>query len=67
MSAHTMKSANEARTLSIPEAGKLLGIGASLAYSLAKSGEFPVRVLKLGKKLRVSVQQLEAYLAGDVE
>lgn len=53
------------RTLSVPEAGKILGIGQSKAYELAKRGEFPVRVLKLGKQLRVSISQLEAYLNGE--
>ncbi|BAS07352.1 hypothetical protein AHiyo4_07740 [Arthrobacter sp. Hiyo4] len=54
-----------ARTVSVPEAGRMLGIGTSLSYELARSGQFPVRVLKLGRNLRVSIQQLEAYLAGN--
>lgn len=56
-----------ARTVSIPEAGKILGIGTTTAYALAKSGEFPVRVLRLGKSLRVSISQLEAYLDGRLQ
>lgn len=55
------------RTVTIPEAGRMLGIGQTKAYAMAKSGDFPVSVLKLGKSLRVSIQQLEAYLAGDAE
>lgn len=58
---------SSSRTISVPEAGRMLGIGQSTAYQLAKSGEFPVRVLKLGRQLRVSISQLEAYLAGDDE
>lgn len=56
-----------ARTVSIPEAGKILGIGTSKAYALAKSGDFPIRVLKLGKQLRVSISQLDAYLDGRLQ
>lgn len=55
------------RTVTIPVAGRMLGIGQTKAYALAKAGEFPVRVLKLGSQLRVSISQLEAYLAGDDE
>lgn len=53
------------RTISIPEAGKILGISQSKAYQLAQRGEFPVRVLQLGRMKRVSISQLEAYLNGE--
>lgn len=53
------------RTLSVPEAGKILGISQSKAYQLAQRGEFPVRILQLGRMKRVSISQLEAYLNGE--
>ena len=53
-------------TLSVPEAARLLGIGKSLAYDLARRGEFPVRVLRLGQRMRVSRVELDRYLAGEV-
>ncbi len=40
-------------TMTIEEAGRLFGIGRSLAYELAARGEFPVPVLRLGKAYRV--------------
>lgn len=50
------------RTISLPEAGKLLGIGRNRAYEMAKDGSFPVPVLDVAGKLRVRVQALEAWL-----
>lgn len=53
------------RTVSVPEAGKILGISQTKAYQLAQRGQFPVRVLQLGRQRRVSISQLEAYLNGE--
>ena len=58
--------AASAATLSVPEAGRLLGIGKSLAYDLARRDEFPVRILRLGQRMRVSRVELDRYLAGEV-
>lgn len=56
-------------TTDLPTAGRALGIGTNLAYELHARGEFPVRVVKLGRrKLRVPVADLLAFLgvpAGD--
>ncbi|WP_409480557.1 helix-turn-helix domain-containing protein [Micrococcus luteus] len=60
------KTAPEPATLSVPEAGRLLGIGKSLAYDLARRDEFPVRILRLGQRMRVSRVELDRYLAGEV-
>ena len=60
------KTAPEPATLSVPEAGRLLGIGTSLAYDLARRDEFPVRILRLGQRMRVSRVELDRYLAGEV-
>jgi len=52
--------ANEAATLSVPEAGCVLGVGRCLSYRLAQEGKLPV--LRLGRKLRVSRAALERML-----
>lgn len=62
-----MSAQTKARAIDIVEAGKQLGIGRSLAYELAKRGEFPVRVLRIGRLYRVSQSELDAYLAGGGE
>lgn len=64
MSAESMASP-EQQTVSLPYAGRVLGIGKSTAYELAARGEFPVRVLQLGRKKLVSRSELEAFLAGE--
>ena len=54
---------NERATLSVEETAKMLGIGRTLAFDLARRGELP-GVLRLGqKRLRVSRVALERYLA----
>ncbi len=40
-------------TLSVPEAGRLLGVSRGTAYQLARENRFPVSVLRIGKQLRV--------------
>lgn len=67
MTAQTTKIGGEVRTISVPEAGRLLGISQNTARTLDRAGKFPVRVLQLGRQRRVSISQLEAYLAGDAE
>ncbi len=50
------------RTLSVPAAGKLLGLGKSGSYEAAQRGDLPV--IKIGRKLRVPVVALEELLRG---
>lgn len=50
------------QTLSVPEAGDVLGLGRNKAYELARQGEFPVRVLKIGSRYRISRADLDRYL-----
>ena len=45
-------------TVSLDEARKPLGIGRSLAYDLAARGDFPVRIIRCGKLLRVPTAEL---------
>ena len=55
------------RTLSVEEAAPILGIGRSLAYQLIERGEFPVRVLRLGGRIMIPRDALDAVLSGDRE
>lgn len=55
---------DQPRTLSVEQASKDLGIGRSLGYELARSGKFPVPVLRLGHRLVVPRDALERLLSG---
>ncbi len=50
----------EKKTLSIPEAGKALGIGRSAAYEAARTGQLPT--IKIGRRLLVPIIALERLL-----
>lgn len=41
-------------TVDVPTAGKCWGLGRDTSYDLARTGEFPVPVLRLGRSLRVT-------------
>ncbi|MET4611053.1 putative DNA-binding transcriptional regulator AlpA [Rhodococcus sp. PvR044] len=45
-----------------PTAGQAVGVSKSHAYALARRGEFPVRVLRLGAAYRVVTAELQALL-----
>jgi excisionase family DNA binding protein len=49
-------------TMSIPEAGKALGVSRTTIYKLANSGELPT--IKLGKRILVPIAQLDRLLNG---
>ncbi len=49
---------------SITEAAQLLGIGRSLAYSLAKAGELP-GIRQVGQRYVVLRSVLDRFLAGE--
>jgi predicted DNA-binding transcriptional regulator AlpA len=40
-------------TLDVPTAARILGLSRTKAYQLAKTGDFPCRVLKIGHSYRV--------------
>jgi hypothetical protein len=42
-------------TTDVTTAGEILGIGRSKAYELAKRGEFPVQILRIGRRYIVPV------------
>lgn len=48
-----------------PDAAQSLGIGRSTAYELVRTDQFPVRVLRLGRKYRVAIADLNRYLGVD--
>ncbi len=50
-------------TVSVPEAGTLLGVGRDAAYRAAANGEIPV--LRIGRTLRVPVPALLALLGAE--
>jgi hypothetical protein len=50
------------QTTSVPDAGRILGLGKNASYQAAASGELPT--LRFGKKLVVSLAVLEAMLSG---
>ncbi len=49
-------------TTDLTTAAEVIGIGRTLAYELVKSGDFPVRLLRLGRRVVVPVADLLAYL-----
>jgi excisionase family DNA binding protein len=52
----------ERQTLRVAEAGRVLGVGRSLAYELARRGEIPT--IRLGNRIVVPRAQLERLLQG---
>ncbi|MEV0386867.1 MULTISPECIES: helix-turn-helix transcriptional regulator [Nonomuraea] len=48
--------------ISLLAAGRLLGLSRSTIYRLAKAGEFPCRVLRIGGRYAVPVRGLRALL-----
>lgn len=49
-------------TTDIETAGAILGIGRSKSYELAKNGDFPVRVLRIGRRYLVPIPAILALL-----
>ena len=52
-------------TTGIETAGEIIGIGRSKSYEMAKTGEFPVRVLRIGRRYIVPVTALTKLLDAD--
>ena len=51
-----------AKTLSVPQAGKLyFDLGRNASYEAARRGDLPI--IKIGSRLRVSVARLDQMLA----
>ncbi len=49
-------------TTDVATAGAILGIGRSKAYQLAKRGDFPVTILRIGRRYLVPTNALLAVL-----
>ncbi len=49
-------------TVPLMVGAKALGIGRTTAYDMAKRGEFPVRVLRVGNRYRITKADLTGYL-----
>jgi hypothetical protein len=56
---------NLGATIDVETAGAILGIGRSKSYELAKADEFPVRVLRIGRRYLVPTTALLALLGID--
>ncbi len=54
------ETASAKTTMSVPEAGKQLGLSRNGSYAAARRGEIPV--LRFGKKLRVSTSRFKRML-----
>lgn len=52
--------ARDCQTISVPEAGEILGVGRNTAYAAAARGEIPT--VRIGRILRVPVVALERML-----
>ena len=49
-------------TTDVETAARVLGIGRTLAHELVKRDEFPIRLLRLGRRVLVPVNDLLMYL-----
>jgi len=65
MSTTALPDPNLRPTLSVEEAGELLGVGRSLAYQKAASGELPS--IRLGRRLVVPTAAILRLLGREVE
>jgi excisionase family DNA binding protein len=59
-----MEQQSSRLTCTVPEAGRLLGIGRDAAYRAAAKGEIPT--IRLGRRLVVPLAKLESLLGGAV-
>jgi hypothetical protein len=53
---------NLGATIDVETAGAILGIGRSKSYELAKAGEFPVRIVRIGRRYLVPTTGILALL-----
>jgi hypothetical protein len=54
-------------TTDLNTAAEIIGIGRTLAYDLAKKGNFPVRILRIGGRVLVPVPELLRYVGASSE
>lgn len=65
MSALTLDDVRQRATITVPEAGQLLGVGRDSAYRAAAKGEIPT--LTIGRRLVVPTARLLALLGEPVD
>jgi excisionase family DNA binding protein len=58
-----VKVSDERKTCTVPEAGRMLGIGRAASYEAAHRGEIPT--LRIGRKIVVPLAALNRLLSGD--
>lgn len=56
---------NEKLTLSVEEAGKLLGVSRQIAYQLSRRADFPT--LHIGRRVLVPRKQLEQWMDRQIQ
>lgn len=49
-------------SMGVPSAGVLFGLGENASRSLARRGEFPVRVIRVGRQYRVPTSEVRKAL-----
>lgn len=54
-------------TMSVKEAAARLGIGSGTAYESIKRGHFPLRIIRVGKLIRIPVAEVQAALGIPVD
>ena len=52
-------------TTDVEIAGEILGIGRTKAYEMAKNGDFPVKIVRIGRRYKVSIPALLKLLDAD--
>lgn len=50
------------QTVNLSDVAKVLGISRPVAYALAQKGEFPLPIIRLGRRMVVSKRALNALL-----
>jgi predicted DNA-binding transcriptional regulator AlpA len=63
-SSESTMDAHPKQTYSIHEARLLLGIGEATAYRLLRRDEFPVPIIKVGRRNKISKRVLDDFLDG---
>lgn len=63
MSAGPLPNPREQPTIDVETAGAAFGVGRSTARKMAKEGTFPVPVIRVGKRVRVSTAAVYEVLS----
>ena len=58
-----VRESGQCQTLTVEQAAKILGIGRTLAYQMARDGRLPA--IRLGDRLLIPRPALDRMLAGD--